>query len=496
MGRGIFFGGFWGLVVGGIVLSVASLLGEVPGRVAPEAAPVEVPAGSEFDQAREDAPVQAPTEVAPAPEVISDAPLVTAPEAPVAPALGQDVTASAAVPEAGAADELATPPEGASGSGVTVRLEEAPQETVEVAEDPAPAPETADVPDISTEPAAPIQPVVTEVETEALPETAPEPLAEEEVEPAPEPVDEPEPVVELEIEAPPVAAQETEQPNEPEVTVEADPAPEEQETATPESASAPEASGGGFGDLAEGIRVNRPGEDAPVDNTPQERPIEAYSEAAQWSGPDERPLVSIVILDEAGDASRLGAIQSFNGPLTFAIPADTPDANATMRAYRDAGHEVLLVADIAQGSTAADIEIAFQSYFSTVPEAIGVLDGSLSGFNGDRRISEQVTQILSESGHGLLTVAQGLNTTSQLAARDGVPAGTIFRDLDGNGQGNTVIRRFLDQAAFRAGQEGEVILLARMRGETISALLIWAQQDRARRVNLAPLSAVLTNDIR
>ncbi|MEO1797981.1 MAG: divergent polysaccharide deacetylase family protein, partial [Pseudomonadota bacterium] len=138
--------------------------------------------------------------------------------------------------------------------------------------------------------------------------------------------------------------------------------------------------------------------------------------------------------------------------------------------------------------------VAMAGYFQAVPEAVVVFDGTFSGFRGDRAVSEQVVEILAESGHGLLTFEAGLNTAARLAEQEGVPVRTVFRDLDGEGQGNTIIRRFLDQAAFSASQEGEVVLVARMRAETISALLIWQQQDRAARVNLAPLSALLLGD--
>jgi polysaccharide deacetylase 2 family uncharacterized protein YibQ len=67
----------------------------------------------------------------------------------------------------------------------------------------------------------------------------------------------------------------------------------------------------------------------------------------------------------------------------------------------------------------------------------------------------------------------------------------VFRDFDGAGQTPTVMRRFLDQAAFRAGQEGAVIMLGRVQPDTISALLLWGLQDRASRVALAPVSASL-----
>ena len=55
-----------------------------------------------------------------------------------------------------------------------------------------------------------------------------------------------------------------------------------------------------------------------------------------------------------------------------------------------------------------------------------------------------------------------------------------------------MIRRFLDQAVFRAGRDGGVIMVGRLRPDTISALLLWGLQDRAGRVALAPVSAVLT----
>nr|WP_320179439.1 divergent polysaccharide deacetylase family protein [Roseovarius pacificus] len=73
-----------------------------------------------------------------------------------------------------------------------------------------------------------------------------------------------------------------------------------------------------------------------------------------------------------------------------------------------------------------------------------------------------------------------------------MPSTTVFRDFDAKGQDATVIRRFLDQAAFKAGQdENGVVMVGRLRPDTISALLLWGLQDRASSVALAPVSAVL-----
>ena len=85
----------------------------------------------------------------------------------------------------------------------------------------------------------------------------------------------------------------------------------------------------------------------------------------------------------------------------------------------------------------------------------------------------------------------GLNGASQSASSAGIPIAAIDRDLDPDGQNAMVIRRFLSQAAFNARQQNEVVVLARLRPDTVTALQIWAQQDRAKSLNLVPISAIL-----
>ena len=90
---------------------------------------------------------------------------------------------------------------------------------------------------------------------------------------------------------------------------------------------------------------------------------------------------------------------------------------------------------------------------------------------------------------------KGLNTGQALALREGVPSATVFRDFDGEGQDPRVMRRFLDQAAFKARQEGPVVMLGRLRADTVSALLLWGLQDRASSVELVPVSAILRESV-
>lgn len=382
------------------------------------------------------------------------------------------VTEDVAVADTASSDPVAAPAGSISedpvqpqapGGGEAALTAEAPREDTSAPAETTETPETPEAPAPS--------PTVTEADEGAAAATEDAPLRDDEVLETADAED----VGET---APEVPSDETE----PEVTENTAPEPE-----------APAPSAGGFANLAPNVQTNRlptVGGTRDTDAAPA-RAIDSFAETADWSGPDDRPLMSLILLDEDADAAALPALASFGRPLTFAVPASAPGAAEAAAAYRAAGHEVVLVTDLPGGAVPSDIEVAFEAYLAAVPEAVAVLDGSGNGFNGDRRVVNQVVEILADTGHGLVTYATGLGTAEQVARREGVPASSVFRDLDGNGQDATVIRRFLDQAAFRAGQEGQVILLARMRADTISALLIWAQQDRASRVNIAPLSQVL-----
>ncbi|KIC22568.1 polysaccharide deacteylase family 2 protein [Leisingera sp. ANG-Vp] len=220
----------------------------------------------------------------------------------------------------------------------------------------------------------------------------------------------------------------------------------------------------------------------------ESRPFADFAEP--FANPDGRPLMSIVLIDDAG-AVGAEALAEFPYPLSFAIDPEDPEAATKMAARRSAGFEVLLLADLPRSASPQDAETALEVWRGKLPEAVAILEGVESGVQGNRPLADQVSAVAASAGFGLVTQNSGLNTVQKLALRDGVPAGVVFRDFDGAGQNPRAIRRFLDQAAFRAGQEGAVIMLGRLRPDTISALLIWGLQDRASRVALAPVSASL-----
>ncbi|MGC1505638.1 MAG: divergent polysaccharide deacetylase family protein [Sulfitobacter sp.] len=226
------------------------------------------------------------------------------------------------------------------------------------------------------------------------------------------------------------------------------------------------------------------------------RPIRQY--AQPFENAEDKPLMGIVLIDDGRDptsgAPGLAALRSFPYPLSFAVDSSLPDAAERIALYREEGFEVLAMVDLPQGAQASDVETTLATTLSKKHEVVGLLEGTGEGLQGSREVADQVTAILAQSGHGLVTRDKGLNTMPKLARKAGVPADPVFRDFDSEGQTATVIRRFLDQAAFKAGQEGAVVMLGRLRPDTISALLLWGLQDRAGKVALAPISAVLMRD--
>ncbi len=218
------------------------------------------------------------------------------------------------------------------------------------------------------------------------------------------------------------------------------------------------------------------------------KPIEDY--AASFDNPDAKPLMSIILIDDEG-AFGAEALQDFPYPISFAVSPSDPDAADKMARHRAAGFEVLAMADLPEAASAQDAEVSLAVWLDTLSETVGILEGVETGIQGNRKLADQVAAIAANTGRGLITQDNGLNTVQKLAARNGIPSGVVFRDIDGARQDAKIMRRFLDQAAFRAGQEGTVVMLGRVRPETISALLLWGLEDRDNRVAMAPISAVM-----
>lgn len=495
---GFFGGALTGILVVGSVSAYVSLTSPLPVRpdvssVAPATRGGESSepdtGGSGVDPAGQDADL---VELAPR------APVETEQSSDSLNSLDSEITEPGDKPKVGAATGALDKPDTASTASVTVETE-APVMSPAPGEAPSVPTDEAELAVSKDQPRQPLTPDVSEtgsglespVETEADPVIASQPDADLSTE---------------EVAAPTPAAQSDQAPSvdtqsSAVIPVNESPAPQTSDAA-PEIAALPQIGsdetstvrpqiGTPVVPLTERNTVPVATGETSTALNPEERPIEIYAEP--FDNPENKPLMAIVLMD---DAKGLGAeaLQDFPYPLSFAIDPTDPLAKEKMARYRKSGFEVVLLADLPAAATAQDAEVSLSVWVDALPETVAILEGTKSGIQGNRELSGQVSAILGDTGRGLITQDNGLNTVQKLAVRAGVPAAVVFRDFDGAGQTPTIMRRFLDQAAFRAGQEGAVIMLGRVRPDTVSALLLWGLQDRVSRVALAPVSAVLTRE--
>ncbi len=228
-------------------------------------------------------------------------------------------------------------------------------------------------------------------------------------------------------------------------------------------------------------------DEAGSETSPVETALERNRVA--FDAPDGTGLISIVLVQEdlrpiavqSGDVDQM--------PLTIAVPARLAGASDFAQAYRRAGHEVALIPDLPTGATARDVEVALPINLDTVPEAVAIMDLSTEGFQDNRGATESVIALALASGHGLLTWPRGFNNAQKLADQEGVPSASVFRQL--TGQSPSAVSRALDQAAFRARQEGRIVMVGKASSDVIEGIRQWSEANQGADTALAPLSAVL-----
>ena len=221
------------------------------------------------------------------------------------------------------------------------------------------------------------------------------------------------------------------------------------------------------------------------------RPLARF--ATPFQNPANKPLYAILLLDDGAEGVDRAALAALPLPLTIVLDPAGPEAGKLAAEYRKAGKEVAMLATaIPKGATPSDLQVSFEAHAKALPEAVAVVDLPAEGFQNNRKLAGDLLPVIKDQGRGLVTFDKGLNAGDQVARREGVPAALIFRELDAEGEGAPLIRRYLDRAAFKAVQDGRVAVLGRARPETIAALLEWSVEGRAGSVALAPLTAVLS----
>jgi len=492
--RGIIQGSLWGLIVGVVGLSVASLSTEqtefatgprVPQIVTPELATVETSPAVALEMNQEGSPgfvVVTPLDVqADSTDTTPDIATAPAEKPPVGDA-GQTDEAPAPSPQlevASAAEEPVARP-------AQSNLEEANARVREPVVETTPAPLVAEPADpvvqATSEPVEPESAVSAEVDDR--------PAAEEPAEvPAVTDLDVPSaeeaPMAPANDEVPAVAAE-----------------PEELQSPTPEVARSPQPVivAQALPQANAAVRVNRPGtapEETEVETNPTpdaEMLADDAPALRRYAVPFENaaalPVISVLLVDTGEMDASAVSTASLGFVPTVAINALAADATSKVAAYQAAGAEIAMQLDLPDGARPADVEVAFAAAFELLPDA-AMLFSFGSGAIEDRSVIAQVMEILAADGHGFVAVRRGLGNSARAADQAGVPAATVLRDLDGGGEDRRAILRALDQAAFRARQTGDVVLLGRVRPETLDALREWAAGLDQQSLAIAPVSAIL-----
>ena len=485
------------------------------------AAPVVVelpePVAAETPEATPDpAPVVVEVVEAPAATPAPDTPEDETPAAELAPPVETAETVDDTAPEPVTADPV-TAEVAAAPAAPTATAPEAPVETAEAAApaaqpiSPAPAEASPAAPpsDAATPEAAPPVDVAAEAAEVAavsdpvsLVPSAPVPapaaaLPEPENAPAPAPVE----TAEAVTPPAPAPAQPT-----PEVVAGTEaPAPD---PVTPEGQAAPAPavvsilnrdSGRRLPGQAGGTLVDRAAAPEPAAPTPvvvEEQPeIDAPAirrHAAVWQGDRDGPMISVILIDALELSDPVGALTALPFDVTVALDPTAPGAASRMTVLRAAGIEVAILLTLPEGATPSDVEISLAAARDVLPATVLLLD------DGSRRhargVTDQIIAALAEEGRGFVTAAQGLDTGLRLAEATGVPAAAVLRDLGNVAQEARALRRFLDQAAFRARQTGGEVLMGRITAETLTALAAWGVSLSGDTVRVVPASALLTRD--
>ncbi|MCU0900920.1 MAG: divergent polysaccharide deacetylase family protein [Cypionkella sp.] len=230
--------------------------------------------------------------------------------------------------------------------------------------------------------------------------------------------------------------------------------------------------------------------DQPVAEPADLPPMQRY--ARPFDNPAQKPLFSILLVDDGQEGVNRAELAALEMPLSIVIDPLSEGAAERAALWRAGGQEVVMAGTgIPQGASPGDLEQSFQVLDSRLPEAVAVIDADGTAFQNDRPLAAQVVPILAAQGRGLVTFDQGLNAADQEARRAGLRSARIFRRLDTEGEDSPVIRRYLDRAAFKAAQEGRVVVIGTLRPETITGIMEWTIEGRASTVALAPITALL-----
>ena len=233
---------------------------------------------------------------------------------------------------------------------------------------------------------------------------------------------------------------------------------------------------------------------APDAAAPKSQALQLY--AAKFQNPENKPVLAILLLDIGVAAGGLdsAALSGLPIAVTIAIDPSRKDAAAAAAAYRAAGSEVAILAgDLPAGATPSDLEVAYQSYVKTLPEAVALTGLPSADFQRNSQTAEHLAALLAVDGRGLIGYEQGLNPAERAAEKAHIGHASVVRLFTQADDNSGTLGRELDRAAFLAGQKGAVVIALPTTPEAVTGLVSWASGPSATGVVVAPVSAVMGN---
>ena len=204
----------------------------------------------------------------------------------------------------------------------------------------------------------------------------------------------------------------------------------------------------------------------------------------------DKALLSIVLIDEWA-APDPEYFLTTGLPLTIALHGESQAAKSKMRLYRGAGYEVLAQAKFPQRSSLQDIENKISKYYELMPEMMGFWDRNLTW------PQKSITEISTLGTYLVDNELAYLAVQSELflgIAKNIIrpTSGLVTVHVDKRFRGRKQVFEALDQARKVALETGEAIISVHVREDLLKILNFWLRNSIDSRIQIAPLSAILT----
>ena len=204
----------------------------------------------------------------------------------------------------------------------------------------------------------------------------------------------------------------------------------------------------------------------------------------------DKALLSIVLIDEWA-APDPEYFLTTGLPLTIALHGESQAAKSKMRLYRGAGYEVLAQAKFPQRSSLQDLENKISKYREFLPEMMGFWDKNLTWpQKGITEISTLGTYLVDNELAYLAAPPELFPGSEKNVIRPASGLVTVY--VDTRFKDRKQVFEVLDQARKAALETGEAIICIHVREDLLKILKFWVRNSIDSRIQVAPLSAILT----